>query len=369
MRGQLASLPPATTPTPPHGVEKGPSSSRVTCQGSDNTTTAPPALDPAASRMLELYLACVAARGWCRMVLETRGGAERFDFSSRPTNSTSDNSSCSQHPAAKQSAKRRPNARKHEREKQRRITWVERRRKRAKGTGGPAPADTAKGSKAAAAVASKAAAAALTAAVTTAADKRATAAANSAAAAPTAAVATSYSEAVKATLPSAAAPRAAAARLTRAAAKKEVAVATGSAEAVTSPSPPAPPAKRKRRRQQQSEPTGGMEEMGEERLCAIPQLDGDSNVSVCSEPAAQPSSPASATSTSPSASPPPSPSSPAEKKCSDCNINDLFNYDFKNCRDCLKKLICSKCYSESKEYHLKYSFKYILDYCQAECSR
>jgi hypothetical protein len=107
--------------------------------------------------------------------------------------------------------------------------------------------------------------------------------------------------------------------------------------------------------------------MGEERLCAIPQLDGDGNISVCSEPAVQLPSPASAP--SPSAPPPPSPSGPAKKKCSDCNINDLFNYDFKICRECLKKLICSKCYSESKEYHLKYSFKYILDYCQAECSR
>jgi hypothetical protein len=367
MRGQLASLQPTTTPTPPYGVEKGPSSSKVTCQGSDNTTTAPPTLDPAASRMLELYLACVAARGWCRMVLETRCGAERFDFSSRPTNTTSNNSPCGQHPAAKQSAKRRPNARKREREKLRRIAWVERRRKRAKGTGGPAPVDTAKGSKAAAAVASKAAAAAATAAVITAADKRETAAANSAAAAPTAAVSTSYREAVKATLPSAAAPRGAAeaaARLTRAAAKKEVAVATGSAEAVASPSPPA---KHKRRRQQQNETTEGMKEMGKERLCAIPQLNGDADISLCSEPVAQPSSPASIP--LPSAPPPPSPSCPAKKKCSDCNINDLFNYDFKKFRDCLKKLTCSKCYSESKEYHLKYSFKYILDYCQAECSR
>ncbi len=120
----------------------------------------------------------------------------------------------------------------------------------------------------------------------------------------------------------------------------------GSGEAVASPSPPAPPAKRKQRHQQQSEPTGGMEEMGEERLSAILQLDGDSGVSVCFELVAQPSSPASAP--SPSAPPPPSPSSAAKKKCSDCNINDLFNYDFKKCRDCLKKRICRKCYSESE---------------------
>jgi hypothetical protein len=76
--------------------------------------------------------------------------------------------------------------------------------------------------------------------------------------------------------------------------------------------------------------------VGEEQLCAIPQLDGDGDISVCSEPAAQPSSPAPL----PSVLPLPSPSIPAKKKCSDCNINDLFNYDFQKCCDCIKKLIC-----------------------------
>jgi hypothetical protein len=59
------------------------------------------------------------------MVFETRGGVERFDFSCRPPNITPGNPS--QRPVTKQSAKRRPNARKREREKQRRIAWVERR--------------------------------------------------------------------------------------------------------------------------------------------------------------------------------------------------------------------------------------------------
>jgi hypothetical protein len=103
--------------------------------------------------------------------------------------------------------------------------------------------------------------------------------------------------------------------------------AAGSEEAVASPSLPAPPAKRKQRRQQQSELPGSVEEMGKDRLCAIPQLDSDGNVSLCLEPVAQPSSPASAL--SPSALPPPSHSGPASgnKKCSECKVNDLFNYD------------------------------------------
>jgi hypothetical protein len=92
IRGQPASLPPATTPTPPYGVERGPiSSSGVTCLGSDTTiTTATPSLDPAASRMLQHYLAYIAAHGQCRMVFEMPGGVERFDFFCRPSNPTSD---------------------------------------------------------------------------------------------------------------------------------------------------------------------------------------------------------------------------------------------------------------------------------------
>jgi hypothetical protein len=92
--------------------------------------------------------------------------------------------------------------------------------------------------------------------------------------------------------------------------------------------------------------------MGEDRLCGIPQLDGDGNVSVCSELAL----------------PLPLLSDPAsgKKKCCNCNFNDLFNFDLKKCRDCLKKLICTKCYSSAQEYHLKYSLKYIFEYRQIE---
>ncbi len=99
--------------------------------------------------------------------------------------------------------------------------------------------------------------------------------------------------------------------------------------------------------------------------CAILQLDGDGDVSTCSEPAAQPSSPVS----SPSAPLPPSPGDQAsgKKKCCDCSVKDIFEFDFKKCRDCIKKLICRKCFPSAQEYYLKYSFKYILKYCQVEC--
>jgi hypothetical protein len=73
----------------------------------------------------------------------------------------------------------------------------------------------------------------------------------------------------------------------------------------------------------------------------------------------------------PSKSPKPPPSNPAsgKQKCCDCNVNDLYNYDFKKCQECIKKLICAKCFSSAQEYNLKYSFKYILEYCQNECNR
>jgi hypothetical protein len=175
----------------------------------------------------------------------------------------------------------------------------------------------------------------------------------------------------------------AAARDTRAAAKKKAAGAAGiGAETTTSPSLPAPPAKRKRQRQPPSEPTSDMSAIAD-----IPQLDGDGDVSVAGSdessllstppPRGLPATSASPTqrnsspAPSPSMTPKLSPSNPASgnSKCCDCNLNVLFNYDFKRCLECLKKLICAKCFASSQEYRLKYSFKYILDYCQVECNR
>ncbi len=68
-----------------------------------------------------------------------------------------------------------------------------------------------------------------------------------------------------------------------------------------------------------------------------------------------------------SKSPPSDPAS-GNNKCCECHVNVLFNYDFKKCVDCLKKLIGAKCFASSQEYHLKCSFKYVLEYCQAECN-
>ncbi len=192
---------------------------------------------------------------------------------------------------------------------------------RAKAGSSPAPADQG----ATAAVAPTAGAAA----TATAAPRKDAVAASKAAPAPQAAVAATYCEVSMATLPKATAPRAAAEAATRrtcAAAKKDV-VATATASsvgAVTSSSPPAPPAKRKWKLPQPVEPTSGQNGMKAERMCAIPQLDSDGDVSLGSETASSPSVP-----------PPPSPCDPAsgKKKCSECNANELFNYDFKKCHE------------------------------------
>jgi hypothetical protein len=56
-----------------------------TCLGSAATLTAVPPLDPTAANVLQLYMACVASRGWAKVVLETRGGIQCFDFSCQPS--------------------------------------------------------------------------------------------------------------------------------------------------------------------------------------------------------------------------------------------------------------------------------------------
>jgi hypothetical protein len=222
MKGQLANLParqPANPPPPPSGVERRVSSSADTCLGSANATIASPRLDPATSRMLEQYLACIAARGWGRVVFEMHAGRERFDFSCRPPNdilatpiSPRARAQGSRLTADQWDAKRQTSARKREREK-RRTTWTKERKKRAMAASGPALADTGKTAAAAAAAPTAAAAAAsATAAI---------------AASSQAAVAATYCEAAKASLPTAEG----AMRRTRAAARKDVvatATATGS---------------------------------------------------------------------------------------------------------------------------------------------
>ncbi len=98
----------------------------TTCQGSAATAT--PSLDPAAAALLQQYLACISTRGWCKVVFETRGGVQRFDFSCEPS------------PTSSQRApwKRRANARRRAQESSRRAAWVERRNRRSNPAGGTA---------------------------------------------------------------------------------------------------------------------------------------------------------------------------------------------------------------------------------------
>jgi hypothetical protein len=86
-------------PTPP------PVQGLTTCQGTANTT-ATPSLDPTAANLLQQYLSCVTARGWCKVVLETRGGLQRFDFSCQPSPTSSQRA-----PAEQQGCKRQTKAR------------------------------------------------------------------------------------------------------------------------------------------------------------------------------------------------------------------------------------------------------------------
>jgi hypothetical protein len=162
-------------------------------QGSTCLGSADPPLDPTAANILQLYMACVASRSWARVVFETRGGVQSFDFSCQPSTTTFD--------APRR--KRRANARRRTQGNLRRVAWVEKRKLRSKPVSDTAPAG------AAAAVAP---------------------AAPTAAAVPRAAAATTTA--------------ATAARQTRAAACKEAAgPAKNGVEASVSLSPPTPPAK------------------------------------------------------------------------------------------------------------------------------
>jgi hypothetical protein len=342
----------ATTPPPPvQGI--------TTCQGSA-VTTATPSLDPAAAILLQQYMASVTAHGWCRIAFEMRGGIQHFDFSFQPSPTSS--------PRVPQ--KCRVNARRHAQESLRRAAWVERRNRRSRPAGSPADE---------VAVTAAACTAAATTATTTSRPTVA-AAATTAAAASYAAVAASAATAA----PAAAAPKAAAAtttmaavaaaRDTHAAAKKKTAAAgaagTG-AETVTSPSPPAPPAKRKRRRPQPVEPTNGQSRAESERIGAIPQFDGDGDVSLGAETASLPATPPPPQPPSPTVTPPPA-TDPATVKnpCTLCNIAPIFNYERSVCKTCLESFVCKKCFTTANEYRLRNNFfRYMYDYCQAECKK
>jgi hypothetical protein len=112
-------------------------------------------------------------------------------------------------------------------------------------------------------------------------------------------------------------------------------------------------AKRKRKRPQPVEPTSGQDGTEAERMCPIPQLDGDGDVSLSSETASQPATPPPPPppATPPRLTPPPPPSDPAIVKniYNSCVANPIFNYDRRKCKDSLKTLVCTKCFSTLSE--------------------
>jgi hypothetical protein len=91
----------------------------TTCQGSA-ATMATPSVDPAAAILLQLYLECVTARGWCRVAFEMRCGLQHFDFSYQPLPTSN----------LRTPQKRRAHARRRAQESLRRAAWAERRRNR-----------------------------------------------------------------------------------------------------------------------------------------------------------------------------------------------------------------------------------------------
>jgi hypothetical protein len=109
------------TPPPVHGP--------TTCKGSAATAT--PSLDPTAASLLQQYLACVSARGWCKVAFETSGGFQRFEFSCEPSPTSS--------PRAPQ--KRRANEQRQAQGNLRRAAWVKRRNHRSKPANSTCPAD------------------------------------------------------------------------------------------------------------------------------------------------------------------------------------------------------------------------------------
>jgi hypothetical protein len=155
---------------------------------------------------------------------------------------------------------------------------------------------------------------------------------------------------------------------TRAAAKKKTAGAAGAGvETVTSPSPPAPPAKRNWRRPQPVEPTNGQSGAESERIGAIPQLDSD--VSLGAETASLPATPPPPQPPSPTATPPPAVAT-VKNPYTLCNTAPIYNYERSVCKTCLESFVCKKCFTEANEYRLKYNFfRYMYDYCQAECKK
>jgi hypothetical protein len=106
-------------------------------------------------------------------------------------------------------------------------------------------------------------------------------------------------------------------------------------------------------------------------MCAILQLDGDGDVSLCAETASQPATPPPPPATLPPLTTPPPPSDPDTVKnlCTSCTAAPILNYERRIRIECLEKLVCKKCFTTASEYSLKYHFfKYMYGYCQVECN-
>jgi hypothetical protein len=94
---------------------------------------------------------------------------------------------------------------------------------------------------------------------------------------------------------------------------------------------------------------------------AIPQLDGDGDVSLGAETASLPATPP------PPPPPPPPPSDSARTYV--LHAMPLLSLIMNAvCVECLEKLVCKKCFTTASKFRLKYQFfKYMYDYSQVEC--
>jgi hypothetical protein len=149
--------------------------------------------------------------------------------------------------------------------------------------------------------------------------------------------------------------------LTRAATREKVATVAGCAAAVTSLSMPAPSAEQKWRRPQPDNPRASLWEAGEDRRCAIQSLTGKSlDAWICVVAVLAPTTAHTAATQWPNY---------CQEPMLPCSANKIFNnlIIHRKCHECFRKLICSKCYSSSSGYNLKYGFKYILEFCKIEC--
>jgi hypothetical protein len=137
-----------------------------------------------------------------------------------------------------------------------------------------------------------------------------------------------------------------AARWTCAEAKKDDAAAVGgSTGMVTNPPLPVPPVKQRWQCQLPNDLPSGLGEKEAVRLQAIPQLDSDGDMSLCSLDSALRLSKPHPQTMPPSTPTPPVPDDqPIQKDlCYLCAVKKICYFSKRQCQDCLKKLIRVKC--------------------------